>query len=542
MNIVTAKKIISAALIIMTLSPTVACQKSVESFELKTMSAAPVLSKSESDDFQSKLLSAITKHLDILISPDGKFDSLKGKSADGMTAFSFYLMYEMTGNQKYRSAAVELADQILEDMKSTKHGVLYIKEKEKEKGETIAGGGPPAFGWYTAYTAYICHKEGGRNEDLKYIASVLDNYPWNENGWWAAAIDIDTGEPKEALTKPSPVNKSAAIAMSAGMVSEYVKNIVPALSASLKEKADKCIYDQIIPVQETDGFWHYGLNGNDPKDKDILGYFMVTAQALIQLQQFTDSYRDPAYQSMLDMAYDFALRHIAPMTDPNNGSASSRTTPATPTHYSLGNDLKRGFQLVPIMIGGRNIVEGEEIFDYWMKNFPYGDAGQDGAHTVHSSVLMLSLLKSAAEIPAPSALPTSSKVLINGKTISFEAYNINGSNYFKLRDLAMAVNGTEKQFEVGWDGTKNAINLATNKAYTVTGGELTVSSSPTAKEAKPTTSKVYVNGNEVSFIAYNIGGNNYFKLRDIAKAIDFGVTWDGNSNTIGIDTSTVYME
>ncbi|MGO4119405.1 hypothetical protein ACEQ6C_40435, partial [Rhizobium ruizarguesonis] len=48
-----------------------------------------------------------------------------------------------------------------------------------------------------------------------------------------------------------------------------------------------------------------------------------------------------------------------------------------------------------------------------------------------------------------SAAPTDSKVLVNGKTISFEAYNINGNNYFKLRDFAAAVNGTEKQFEVG---------------------------------------------------------------------------------------------
>jgi predicted methyltransferase len=132
--------------------------------------------------------------------------------------------------------------------------------------------------------------------------------------------------------------------------------------------------------------------------------------------------------------------------------------------------------------------------------------------------------------------------LVNGKALSFEAYNIDGSNYFKLRDLAMAVNRTEKQFEVGWDGAKNAINLTTNKAYTPTGGELAIPTNPTAKEAKPTTSKVYVNGNEVTFTAYNISGSNYFKLRDIAKAIDFGVTWDGKTNTIGIDTSVAYIE
>jgi hypothetical protein len=144
--------------------------------------------------------------------------------------------------------------------------------------------------------------------------------------------------------------------------------------------------------------------------------------------------------------------------------------------------------------------------------------------------------------PTYSASPTSSMVLVNGKTVSFEAYNINGSNYFKLRDLAMAVSGTEKQFEVGWNGEKNAINLTKNKAYIPTGGELTVSADPVVKEAKPTTSKIYLNGQEVSFTAYNINGNNYFKLRDVGKAIDFGVTWDGKTNTIGIDTTAVYTE
>lgn len=45
------------------------------------------------------------------------------------------------------------------------------------------------------------------------------------------------------------------------------------------------------------------------------------------------------------------------------------------------------------------------------------------------------------------AKPTSSTVLINGKSFSFEAYNINGSNYFKLRDIAKALNDTENSLK-----------------------------------------------------------------------------------------------
>lgn len=49
-----------------------------------------------------------------------------------------------------------------------------------------------------------------------------------------------------------------------------------------------------------------------------------------------------------------------------------------------------------------------------------------------------------------------------------------------------------------------------------------------------------VNGEKKSFDAYNIAGNNYFKLRDLGQAFDFGVGWDGEAQTISIDTSAGY--
>ncbi|TXK71840.1 hypothetical protein FU659_32370 [Paenibacillus sp. N3.4] len=133
------------------------------------------------------------------------------------------------------------------------------------------------------------------------------------------------------------------------------------------------------------------------------------------------------------------------------------------------------------------------------------------------------------------ANPTISKVLLNQKAISFEAYNISGENYFKLRDLAKAVSATDKKFEVSWDGTHNAINITTNKAYTPDGGELVISEHTTTKKATPSESKLYFNGKETQLTAYEIDGSNYYKLREIAKLININVTWDGTSNTIGIN-------
>ena len=41
-----------------------------------------------------------------------------------------------------------------------------------------------------------------------------------------------------------------------------------------------------------------------------------------------------------------------------------------------------------------------------------------------------------------------------------------------------------------------------------------------AQQAVTTTSKILLNGAEVSFSVYNIGGNSYFKLRDLGEVFN----------------------
>ena len=158
-----------------------------------------------------------------------------------------------------------------------------------------------------------------------------------------------------------------------------------------------------------------------------------------------------------------------------------------------------------------------------------------------SLTLALVICLSVMAFPASAieAAPTASTVLVNGKNVAFDAYLINGNNYFKLRDLAYTLNGTAKQFSVGWDGANNAISLSSGQAYVAVGGEMEGKGSGT-KTPAPTTSKIIKDGVEVQFTAYLIDGNNYFKLRDIGAAFDFGVDWDGAKNTIVIDTGKGY--
>ena len=131
------------------------------------------------------------------------------------------------------------------------------------------------------------------------------------------------------------------------------------------------------------------------------------------------------------------------------------------------------------------------------------------------------------------------KVSVNGEETSVTTYNIKGNNYFKLRDLAMLLNGTESQFEVSWDTEKKAIVLVSGSPYTAVGGEL-ANSAGSMEKASPTTARAYLDDTEFFPTAYNIKGNNYFKLRDIAKVLDFDVSWD--SYTLFIDTSYGYTD
>jgi hypothetical protein len=137
-------------------------------------------------------------------------------------------------------------------------------------------------------------------------------------------------------------------------------------------------------------------------------------------------------------------------------------------------------------------------------------------------------------------------VQVNGVIVPFEAYIIDGATYYKLRDIAYVITGTLKQFEVSWDGTKNAITIIKGQPYTPVGGEMTISAAastaPSASgepniPATPTTSKIYCDGSLVDIKAYVIGGNNYMKIRDIAVPVGFYVSWNPTDKIITIDST-----
>lgn len=133
---------------------------------------------------------------------------------------------------------------------------------------------------------------------------------------------------------------------------------------------------------------------------------------------------------------------------------------------------------------------------------------------------------------------SSQELTIDGKDVELNAYNINGNNFVKLRDIAYLLNGTPKQFQVGFVSASNSVFITSNTAYTSIGQENVALSSP--KKVVATKQSVYLNSAQVAPMAYNIDGNNYLMLRDLALLVDFGMTYNNNTGTVAISTNTGY--
>ena len=159
------------------------------------------------------------------------------------------------------------------------------------------------------------------------------------------------------------------------------------------------------------------------------------------------------------------------------------------------------------------------------------------AATVMVAGITATMIGSAATAVAK---PSSHKIYVDGERANVAAYEINDNNYFKLRDVAAILSGTDAQFEVTWDQATGNITLTDNQPYTTVGGEL--GSIPAANQtAEDSTAAVYRDGTQVHYTGYNINDNNYYKLRDIAEDFDFGVTWEAESQSVYIETDEEYV-
>lgn len=117
------------------------------------------------------------------------------------------------------------------------------------------------------------------------------------------------------------------------------------------------------------------------------------------------------------------------------------------------------------------------------------------------------------------------------------AYDIGGNNYVKLRDMGLSVG-----FDVVYDASTDSVHIDPTIAYSGNPETYLDVEIPKTASAKLSQQPIYVNGKRVEITAYDIGGSNYMKLRDIGTAVGFGVTYDAGTDSVHIDPTTPYRE
>lgn len=158
--------------------------------------------------------------------------------------------------------------------------------------------------------------------------------------------------------------------------------------------------------------------------------------------------------------------------------------------------------------------------------------------TAIAAAVIAASLPTAGATNALTAVPTSAKgqaVYVGSTRVYPTGYNINDNNYFKLRDV-----GKMAGFGVDWNEDTRTVEISTTR----TAPELTgiTDTAVTGATAKPTDQRITVDGKEVSMTAYKIKGNNYVKLRDIGKTINFGVSFNMATKAVSIDPNGTYVE
>ena len=159
---------------------------------------------------------------------------------------------------------------------------------------------------------------------------------------------------------------------------------------------------------------------------------------------------------------------------------------------------------------------------------------------------VLAMLQSAPTVapptpPALDALPSAWSLNVNGGTLrGTDMYNIGGSNYLKIRDIAALLDGTDKQFNITVDG--RTVNLIPGAAYDARGDEMAANPNAVQTKTSVTTFDFTLEGKPIELTAYMIAGSNYVKIRDVLRLFDVYVDYDASLREFYIDTAKAYVD
>ena len=144
--------------------------------------------------------------------------------------------------------------------------------------------------------------------------------------------------------------------------------------------------------------------------------------------------------------------------------------------------------------------------------------------------------------PTVSAIPNSAPFAVNDTAFTPTAYLIGNANYVKLRDTAQALAGSDKAFAIDYDAQTDSVALTPGAAYLPLGTELTGPRDAACVQAQSGSQKLTLDGEALTLSTYRIDGANYVKLRDLAKALDCGISYNAVTRAVTLLPGESYSE
>ncbi len=141
-------------------------------------------------------------------------------------------------------------------------------------------------------------------------------------------------------------------------------------------------------------------------------------------------------------------------------------------------------------------------------------------------LMLVTLIPTAfAESKTVDAVKNTKKITLDGEEVMVGAYDVEGYNYLKLRDVAAILNTKKCQFNVGFDKPTKLITVELAKGYEKVEGDLAEIKDEKAK-AIVSVKKILVNGEEKEIKTALINEYNYMQLRDLGSLVGLDVKYD----------------
>ena len=216
----------------------------------------------------------------------------------------------------------------------------------------------------------------------------------------------------------------------------------------------------------------------------------------------------------------------------------------------IGTDLRASLDLITQRTGQKQVLYFAYpygAYDSWMdklldENGVAVSVLSNNGASADISVSLRNLLRygikmhtSVAQMlrQTDTAAPALASVSVNGKQTKLPAYNIDGSNYVRVRDAAVLLLGTESGFDVQWNEGLRRVELQSRTVYEPLGTEnepLPAGSRTTQSIVEPTV----VDGVANMVAAYQMDGCTYYKLRSLGDLCGFQVDWNEETQTVEV--------